>query len=1095
MADFEISVGIDARDAKTGAGQAKREIRSLADETERTGRRVKSSADSGFAALGKQLKQLGPQIQQIGQSLQSAGVSLTGAFTAPLAALATLGVRSALELDAVRTKITALVGDSEKANAKIAELRNLANNSVGVTQKSALETFAQLKGLGDIADESINKIITSMGKLNAAFKIDDMDGFVRNLNQIFSQGFERADIKEAIGRVPFFEQLLEQAFGTKDADKLRQMKDAGKLTMDTFLSGLSDAINGDPRIANVGENLSTKISKSFERLNVALAPVGEVILNAVVPIIEKAAPLLEKLGQWFASLSPSIQTAIVAFGGFVAAIGPALVIIGTLVTSIGSIISAAGAIAGAIAAIGGLGPAIAAVVAIVIGLGVQLAALGAAIYVLYQAWETNFGGIRDLTATVASAVQAAWASMMTAIDELTQQILAEINVFWAENGEQIKQIVNDLSESLRATWQAIAAFWAENGETIKAMTSAVWEFIKSVIVGAVQVIANTIKLILAVIRGDWSAAWEALKGIVTAVINAIIAYLNGVGHLFVGAIKLALQAIWDLHTWVYPKAMDLGAWIVKGLIAGIGSMAGPLGMAAAGVVNGAIDRMRAAAKVQSPSKVTHELGHFIAEGLADGMTAGQAIVGEAAESLTQRTFAGLDPRAFENVLGNIFDTMTNRTMSFGQKLRSIFGNIFDNFKQMLSGMLQQWIQSKLFGGSGGMGGMAIGGGFGGMLSGGGGGGGLGGLLGGIFGGGSSSSGAASSGGSVFDTYNKIGTNRGGTGAAGGAGSIGGGRQLFGGGLSTGIGIASVAGNMIGGMVGGRWGNMISLASTGLGIGWMVGGPVGAAIGAGIGALGGFLMSIFGGDPKRKRDKKEKMPQLNKGFTDSLAELRNLVQDVRTLRVSPDSALGRAQELRNQIASGFGIQFESKKYRKQAQQLIQQRTREADGLIEELRKASEIANAAMERDRRLIPEFASGIFMSSGFARQYADFKRRNGMLPGAWTGRDTVPAMLAQNEMVLNPRQQAAVRTNAGMDPFTGAGIPGYAGGYGGGSQEAAPAAAQPMNLNLVFEHSIDAEGMVRTAVKNSDSVQREISVTIEDRFANDQIKLRRRGN
>src|SRR5690606_34384913 len=131
-----------------------------------------------------------------------------------------------------------------------------------------------------------------------------------------------------------------------------------------------------------------------------------------------------------------------------------------------------------------------------------------------------------------------------------------------------------------------------------------------------------------------------------------------------------------------------------------------------------------------------------------------------------------------------------------------------------------------------------------------------------------------------------------------------------GGILGGIGsLASIGG----GLIGGRVGSVISAVGTGLSVGAMFG-PIGAAVGAVVGLFAG----LFGGDPKRKRDKEEKIPALNKGFTDAINELRKILEDVRFLRADPDEALSRAQEVRNQIASGFGIQFESKKYRNQAQ---------------------------------------------------------------------------------------------------------------------------------------------------------------------------------
>lgn len=222
---------------------------------------------------------------------------IVNALSRGLRTLYDTAVQSAKDQDSARTRIGALVGDVTKANVKILELQTLARNSVGVLRQSALESYALLKGIGGISEESISKTIVAMGKLKAAFGILDPTQFQRNLIQIFSQSFERQDIKQALGEVPIFEQLLQSAFGTKDQAKLQALKNAGKLTLDSFLSGLSDAIAKDPRIGNITDNLTTKLARGWERISVALAPVGQMILNVLVPAVERAGPVIESLGK------------------------------------------------------------------------------------------------------------------------------------------------------------------------------------------------------------------------------------------------------------------------------------------------------------------------------------------------------------------------------------------------------------------------------------------------------------------------------------------------------------------------------------------------------------------------------------------------------------------------------------------------------------------------------------------------------------------------------------------------------------------------------------------------------------------------------
>lgn len=1250
MADLVISINIDANDAEKGAKKTKSALREVTDEAKKTGAGVKNLGDEAaksgtkiddvgkksktsasdvknlgdesqksggkmrslaqvdFAALGGRLKSLGGTLSSVGSQVQGLGIAFTAAFTVPLTAIATLGVKSALRLDEARTKITALIGDGEAAQKKLDELFKLADSSVGVTRTSAVQVFGQLKGIGDIADSTADAVIRATGRLNAAFKLEDLDGFVRNIVQIFSQGFERADIKEAIGRVPIFSQLLEQAFGTQDADQLRKLKDAGKLTLDGFLTGISQAIETDPRTANITENLTTKLAKAFERLDSALAPIGDAILKLVVPIIEQLEPVLTRLLDGFKNLSPEMKTAIVVFGAIVAAIGPVLVVVGTLIVSIGGVVTAIGAI---VAAGPVVGIVLAAIAGLTVQLGVVLGIVAVQLGLLYAAWQTNFGGIRELAGEVAAFLQRVWNEAMTAIGQLTEEVLAEITKFWEENGADITAAAEKIGQFLKTTFTTIANFIRENSGGIVETISAAWQLTVSLVRAALQILGGIIKTVTALINGDWQKFWDGTVEIVDGITKIWAAVLSAAGTILAAAVTTAFGAIWDLSVGLSERARQLGIDIANGIGEGL-LVAVPSVLAKGGsLINRLMRKMREEAQTQSPSRVTIEIGSDIARGLAVGLLTEEQLVVASAEQLTGRALEKLEEisrrqdearntrrenfsRSQESITGTgitqiedlqreiellgaitdldrqriddafelqrlrrelaadglrtdeideliklreldqarrlellaeidnrkqisdqvrqqaeqaaeaqrqIEDSVRQTTDAIRDNLRVLvndgFGRFFDNiksrFKDFLADLVTQYLTSSFFKTFFGTGGAAAGGGaaqgpasggiFGGILGG----------IRGIFslaGGGGSGSGSAS-GGST------------GTVAAGG-GSISNTIQLpngqrvtvgSAGRISQTIGALSSLGVLAGSAIGGRVGGVISNVSQGALIGLQFGGPIGAAIGAGVGLVKSIFGGLFGGSAKEKRDKKEKLPQLERGFTDALAALRALIGDVRTLRVDPESAIAQASDIRNQIASGFGIQFESKKFQKQAAGLIAARLREADTLLDELRGASEIARAAAARERRIIPEFATGVFLNSSFIRQFNEFKRRNGLLEGAFSAGDRIPALLSGQELVLNPAQQIRVRQNAGFDVFQGAGIPGIGGQPRGVVAAGGTAAAQePINLTLVFEHEIDSNGLVRTSLKNSPDVRREVRVVVQDAVANNEIKLKRRG-
>jgi hypothetical protein len=222
-----------------------------------------------------------------------------------------------------------------------------------VTQSFATQLFQQFKAIGGIGDQTINQVIKSLGKLNSVFS-DVGPDFARNLVQIFQQGFERADIKEALGRIPIFEQLLKSAFGTDDPDKLRKLQQAGQLTLGGFLEGFSNAIETDPRFKNIQESLGGKTAKAFDETKQKLAELGEKLLRDIIPILDKLIPPLNTIIGLFERLPVGLQAATLAAVAFAPALNTLAGAVGGLrvaLVSLGGFLLSPGGIA-ALAAMG-----------------------------------------------------------------------------------------------------------------------------------------------------------------------------------------------------------------------------------------------------------------------------------------------------------------------------------------------------------------------------------------------------------------------------------------------------------------------------------------------------------------------------------------------------------------------------------------------------------------------------------------------------------------------------------------------------------------------------------------------------------------------
>ena len=315
-----------------------------------------------------------------------------------------------------------------------------------------------------------------------------------------------------------------------------------------------------------------------------------------------------------------------------------------------------------------------------------------------------------------------------------------------------------------------------------------------------------------------------------------------------------------------------------------------------------------------------------------------------------------------------------------------------------------------------------------------------------------------------------------------------GEEGFGNNLGTYQGIGSGLG-LIGGLIGGKTGNILSGVGTGIGtgasIGSMIAPGIGTILGSIIGGAVGFFSSLFG-NPKQKRDRKEKMPQLEQGFAEAIKQLKEIASDKNAILNDPFGTLRQAESIRDEVQSGFGIKFESKKYRRLSQQRISAKTEEANRIVDEIAAFSERAKAANETDKRLVAQFAGGVYMDSAFKNQYLGFKRRNGLLPGSYSDGDVIPTFLAGEEWVINKDQHANIIRNAGgVDVFRGANIPGYAEGK-------APS-VKPIVRQQVSSTSVGSNQPINVNIYTSNKgvVESDIEVVVDGRLDAPEVKTK----
>lgn len=333
-----ISVKLDGREAQQASQQIGRDLNNALDAGVRgaqtAGRQIGDALSSGLESARRKIRELGSALSEVGGKL-SLGL------TAPITALGAAAAKSAVDIDRQINVLKSLTGSAAAAEARYAALVAVAQKTPGLTANLAATLDAQLR-VASVTEQTINRILPAIGKLNAVSPLGNPQQFAQNLIQLVTQGFERADLKELVGQSPLAGEILKNIFNVDSPTNSEAIRAAAKklgiVTAEQFFEAFAAATNNNPKLANVTESLGTQFDKLKDRVLVALRPLGLEIINALAPLVEKAIPIIEQLSRAFADLSPNTRQAIVVAAGLAAALGPVLLIAGQLAGAVSGLI-------------------------------------------------------------------------------------------------------------------------------------------------------------------------------------------------------------------------------------------------------------------------------------------------------------------------------------------------------------------------------------------------------------------------------------------------------------------------------------------------------------------------------------------------------------------------------------------------------------------------------------------------------------------------------------------------------------------------------------------------------------------------------------
>lgn len=436
-----------------------------------------------------------------------------------------------------------------------------------------------------------------------------------------------------------------EIFGTKTGAAMYNAAKNGTLAFDELGKSIDDNLGTLDSTFEGTLDATDDMKTTFNALKEAGYEVGAALGKTLTPILKKAAEGLRKFSAWFEKLSPKTKDLVTKLALLAAAAGPVLSIIGRMTTGVGGLIKAAPKLTSGVLNL------VKAIATNPFAL-IATAAAGAAAAVAYLAYHQNAitreyekskaareGEIQSIYAQAASAEIYA-----QKLDELSQK----------ENKSAAdKQMMKTYVDLLNGSVEGLNLTYDAENDKLSQSTAAIYSKIDAYKQQAIaqayqnqmQQVANDLVQTQMELDETRTKKAEVLSQLRTsqnqAEIDALSADLNELENkerqltdkqngLMTELDTYAARASGNLEkvgnsadkaaATTESKGYAIGANLGRGVASGLAWSQGLINDVAIRVVNSAISKMKAAAKIASPSKVTRDLiGKNLALGVGEGL--------------------------------------------------------------------------------------------------------------------------------------------------------------------------------------------------------------------------------------------------------------------------------------------------------------------------------------------------------------------------------------------------------------------------------------------------------------------------------------------
>lgn len=276
------------------------------------------------------LRKLERTLAASGRRLSSLGTELTFAVSAPLAALGASAIQQAGNLESLKLAMKSTFETAGRsaadANKEVEALRKSAL-APGLDFEQAIKGSIRLQGVGyaaEAARATLEQVANAIALTGGT--AENLDSVTVQFSQMIAKGKVLSqDLRIIQENMPIVSRLMQQAFGTQNAEALQAMGISGREFVDRITAAAATLPRVEGGIKNALVNAGAAARQSLAVLGEAINKTFNISGN-----LNKFSTFLSEAADSFANMSKAGREATIGISAFLLAAGPMVKAIGVM---------------------------------------------------------------------------------------------------------------------------------------------------------------------------------------------------------------------------------------------------------------------------------------------------------------------------------------------------------------------------------------------------------------------------------------------------------------------------------------------------------------------------------------------------------------------------------------------------------------------------------------------------------------------------------------------------------------------------------------------------------------------------------------------